>query len=622
MMITFLAPAMSQLLEAAELAVQGDPSQLSQTLGPALQLVQESIKMAEVTAPGLPQTPEMEELLRQVHLEQQAQLDAIGFLSSGQAGKTQLARHVTSLRSASERLPQLIRDIEAAEAREMRLAPFPYIDNLLRVGANLMNNRAKPADLALRLDIIAPMAAGMLRDLESFAALYNSAELAAEARDHLRTAGEAIAAGRTYLETLDLTTLRECLSGLSQASHELYQTMRRVDEVVMMEVRYHHLRPLEDLGRASKLEASPALLNAVWASVDRALGAVAQRVDILRRDPISFELETQLSDTNAALEGVTTVTESIDRSSIPADVVERLAPLWDKLERSYRDLEDEYGRLGRAFAHAPNLGVLRELIGRTLRGEFTAAQFMTRLETLHQQHEIMLKSLEAAPADPLLEELAQLGRTHSMAHARMRLYSEDSDPDHLRQSWKLIALTTGRLVEIAKEMRAKMGAKPPASASSGVICFRCGAPSARGSKFCSSCKCVLPPSTVEVVDYQDISPVASAPTAVATQAPAHLVKLEHTAQQYQAGKLDLENLQKEVEDQLRNCERTRQSFEQQKSNPSFGRYGGAFLEQLDRYWKGLETMRGGENVGAGLRECLAAGQELQALQSQLRRASQ
>jgi hypothetical protein len=413
------------------------------------------------------------------------------------------------------------------------------------------------------------------------------------------------------------------LDGLSQvraAGFELHNVLLQFDALAQGAVRFHSLRTLEELGRAAEVNLSGPLLASVWAGLGQQLDTYGSELKSLRSQPLAWTLADALKSAEDALSVCRRSLGAVEPQTAPKGWLPRLTPQWEALERSLREFRQAHQEATQAYRQAPNLEALRDLIGRTLRGDYSPAQFRTRLESLTARHrEIVNQEAE----DEVVQELAQIGRSHAVAYACMDLYGEDSDPHHLLQGWQLIALTTPRLLELSIRLRERIGLKPPWATAAAVRCLHCGLDNPQCAKYCRSCRALLlNSSAAEHTEYTDITK-GRADTQPTRSGPSNLLKLQDLAAKVEEGEIDLERFRAGVEEQIGNAQRVGQILERQL-NKRHAPNLDLFFANFNQYSQGLvllKSYRGRADTSTlqrGLGLCLSSGRELMSLQGQLR----
>ena len=633
MVLVFLAPVLDKVLEAAQSQLDGlDPPQpLSELIPPATAFVREGIQLFQMMAPGILRTPAVEELFRQIHLEQQAQIEALETLSL-RPPKSGLSRSITSLRSASERLLRLFPQLQQEEAKEKVYSPFPVVDHTIRVGLNLLEGKAAMADFQVRLPSVAALLPVLKQDVERFKLLYQRDDLADLAGPALERMQAGLGAANTFLgNPKERAALEDSLRLLGSGGVQLMEVLKQFDEAALADIRFHRLRFLEELGRAGLGTQPPWLWDRVWSGAEQALEFYRRELSQIRQIPIFFEIESHYDATNFPLQVALQILREADRSGVASDTLARLQGPAEQLDLAFQHLREELQAATIRFQAAPNLNALRELIGRTINGEISAAKFARELVEVQGAHQEMIKGLESGPVDALTDELAQLTRSHTLAYARMAFYPDDGDAEHLRQGWHLIALSVPRIVALTEQLRERLGVKPAHVAPVGVVCLKCGGENPRGQRYCVKCNAILPQTSIEFTDYTDITGGPPQVAAPAGGAPANLVKLEQLVQQVELGQVGRSQLKSELDEHLRNADKVRQNFEKQAPNmggrnKDFDAYAQFFRQQMERYIQGLQEMNSyGEGADTsslrqGLILCQAAARELQGFQGHIQEA--
>ncbi|CAN0149108.1 unnamed protein product, partial [Phaeothamnion confervicola] len=534
-------------------------------------------------------------LFRQIQLEQRAQVEALQGLGQSPT-KSMLTRHITSLRSASERLLELFPLLQKEESKEQMYSPFPVIDHTIRVGINLLDGKVSDSDFQTRLPSVGALISSLRQDVERFRLLYGKAELVAQTGPILERLEAGLGAAYTYVGNQDKIALQDSLRLLGSAGVQLMEVLQKFDEAGKNEVRFHQLRFLEEFARAAQLENPPEwMVGRIWMGLDQALEYYKREMTTILRHPVFFEIETAFQPVDATLKRTLALYAAANKGKIAKDSLILLAPAVEQLDAEFKALQQQHQAAAFRYREAPNLDAVRELIGRTLNGEVGAAQFVRQLAEVQEAHQEMLKGLEAGGSDPLTDELLHLSRSHALAYARMNLYAEDGDPDHLRQGWLLISVSLPRIMELSKQLRERIGVKPTSTVAFGVTCFRCGSENPKGQKFCKKCNAMLPQTSQEATEYTDIIGGAPSVAAPPSGTPANVAKLAQLVQQIEGGQIGISKFQSEMDEQLRNADKVHQGFDRQVANmtgrnPSFDAYAQFFATQMESYIQGLYLM--------------------------------
>ena len=446
-----LAPDLALALEASELFVngQGPAEAVVSALGPVLNLAKDGLHLFELLSPGLLRNETVNELLRQIELEQRAQLEGCEQLLKAAQGGRPVGQKGTlrSFRSACERLPGLYSQLQQEEIKSGASSAFPILDTLIKTSWNCLHGQVEAGLLRARLDAAVALLSGLRGDVERFRRVIGRPELVAATREPLNLLQAGIGAGKSYLKSHRKAELEDSVRLLLQASQRLQESLGALDQAARDDARYSKRRYLEELGRVNALprEQQAGLWDPAWARLGQVEEHVEREVAALSFSPIHFEISDALESCAGLLEAASAASRG---GQLPT-----IIPAFESLEEGYAELRkrvrEEHGR----YQQAPHLAELRDLVGRTLLGQVNPEAFAAVIEAARQRHQHFLEQFEQGAANRALDELGQLVLSHGPALDRMASYLDGFNTEPLMAGWRQIADTVPRLQQLCDILR-------------------------------------------------------------------------------------------------------------------------------------------------------------------------
>lgn len=628
-----LPPALSQVLDAAQKAASGEgPLDAVQTALPAARrFVLNGNRLLDQLSPALLRTERIQELLGSAGREVEAQrraLDAVhtAVLESRTAG---VQRAAEELRSASERLQEVLRNLQAEEAQVDPFSPYRDLDVLMKTARNVLEGEVPPTAVQQAFGGAGNVVGRLRAATRRFAALYDQPELPARAEAPLASLEAGMGAVAEFLRAGHRVPLEDALRLLGPASVEIHELMEAMEAAATAQRRHARHPLVEELVRARERAIPEDLVAELWAETARGLEADASRVQLLRQHPLRLLAGLEPERPGALVEQAREAVERFRSTSLAqADLVgldSLLHGLRETLSEQVRRLEDATAPL-RGAALVEDLQVL---VGRALLGELPPSELKPVLDHFRALQSGLAGELQlsAGVMDPGEEgTLQNLLMRQAAGCERLSAWCDEANPAHLREGWAMLAESTPRLVELSQAMRDRLHAAmaPPA----GTTCLRCGTSNPRDSRYCRSCSAVLPFSTQDTREYSDITGGGEAPA----MAPAHVVRLEELVHHVETGAAGAEEVAAEADEQLARAQRVAQGFQQQvlpraQQDATVREYARFFQEQMELYVDGLHTIRQFAEDGQpdhlyrGLEACRSAGAELMALRSNVEAAA-
>ncbi len=628
-----LPPPLAAVIHAsrAVLAGQAAPDEVRAALPAAYWFVWNGSRLLDQLSPGLLRTGRVTELLGSARQEAEAQWRALQALESAVAEERNLVaqRAIDDLASATERLQDLLRILQAEEAECDCFSPYPEFDHFLKTGRNLLDGHVGPQALQANLPGAASLAGRLRAAAKRFSALYDNSDLVCRVEPSLERLEMGLGAAAEFLAAGQRTALEDCLRLLGPASVEVHQVMADMDAFAR-QARSHALHPLvEELVRARQRTLPEEDLRRLWDELTVALEEEAGRVEVLRDHPLRLLAGLEAETPTLLLERARMVVEQARAAGLAtADLAALDAALW-----ALREALAERGELlERALAPvqgAPFLAELQMALGRATQGQLSSLDLQAALDHFRSLQDGLAGELlqSAGLLEPEEEEALHhlLGRQVEAAE-RLEAWCQDGDVQNLCEGWQILAETTPRLVETSLSMRQRLQAS--AAPASGSVCVRCGVANAPGARYCGSCSAVLPVVTHGPTEYADILGGAEPLPA----APAHVVRLEELVRRVEEGLAGPDEVASEVDDLLGRAEQVAQGFQRQvlprvQQDPAILEYANFFREQMGVYVEGLHCMRRFSEEGRsdllyrGLESCRSAGSELTALRAALDQAA-
>jgi hypothetical protein len=449
--VIVLAPDLALALETSELFVngQGQAEAVITALGPVLIVARESVQLFKLVSPGLLRNETVNELLRQISLEQKAQIDGCEqLLKAARAGRAVGQKGaLRSLRSACERLPGLFAQLQQEEVKAGSSSAFPILDTLIKTSWNCLHGEVAAELLKLRLDAAVSLLAGLRLDVDRFRRLIGRPELVKATREPFKLLEAGIGAGFSYLRSRRTNELEDSLRLLLQASPQLQSSLDAVDKAAKDEARYSQRRYLEELGRVCALprEQQNGLYDPAWARLTQVEIHVERELAVLSTSPIHFEITAQIDSCASLLEAASEAARSGQAA--------RAIAAFEALEQSYDELRARVQEGLSRYKNAPHLGELRDVVGRTLLGQVSPEDFSAVLDEARERQQHFLEQLGAGAANREIAELGQLVQSHGPALDMMANYLQGENTFFLLAGWRQIEATVPRLQQLNQILR-------------------------------------------------------------------------------------------------------------------------------------------------------------------------
>ena len=621
----FLAPPLQKLVEQVEYSDQSDTN-LAQISAAAVGFCQQGQVLLQQLMPSILRNAEVDEALRQIGLEQSAQLSAVQYLSKPGLDEKQRAKGLQELKHTYGRLLQLYAELKEQESKEKTYSPYPSLDQLIRVGINLSDGHATLADVQVRLPDTISLVHSLMLDFDRFGKLYAEipacTALVQKANDPLQKLQAGAGALKLYCEQQPTATnvLKDALRLLGAGSVAVLPILQQCDELRQANTLYHKLPFLEELGRASRLPEPGWVLERAWSVVDQALDFYQRELDRFRNHPLHFLVEDSWKGFAGALETCKQLVAKADRKSPAPD--QSWNDPFNRLDSECQKTKEQLEQAEQSPPQAKSFQALRILIGAYHSGQTNRDHFLAGLDeflTMQQEAAEGFQQPEADPNDSLPGDIAQT----LALHGQVLQHLKDNPEANLKEAWLEIEVTLPKLADLMGQLKERAGIKKPESATKFVLCFRCGRENPVNEKYCQGCRAVLPQISQEVSDYTDIT--APSEDEIPENLPSNLASLQQLVEQWEAEEIDDEHYFRELALQQKNVDKIRVTFEKQVENQlgqdaTFDSFAQFFLTQVGLFSQGLTVMQnslGSPQMHAGLNQCLQAGLQLQAMNHEI-----
>jgi len=631
--LLLLPPPLAAVIQASRsaLAEQIDPEPVRAVLPAAYWFVWNGSRLLDQLSPGLLRTERVRELLGAARQEAEAQWRALQALENAVSEQRRLAaqRATEDLASATERLQDLLRSLQAEESEGHRFSPYPEFDSFLKAGRNLLDGNLDVQALRAGFPAVASLGGRLRAAVRRFAALHDDPDLVRQVEPAMGELEAGLGAAAEFLAGGQRVALEDCLRLLGPASVRVHQSMVRMDAHAS-QARCHARHPLvEDLARARERGLAEAEVQRLWDELNVNLEEEAGRVQGLAGHPLRVLAGLETEVPSRMLGQARQAVERAQAAGLARADLEALdVALWT-LREALAQQGEALARALEPVQGAPFLADLQMAVGRAMQGELSGSDLQTTVDHFRLLQSGLAGELQqsAGLLQPEEEEaLHDLLQRQSEAGEDLAAWCEGGNVQNLRDGWLALAQTTPQLVRISRAMRERLQATAPPS--SGPTCVRCGAANPPGARYCGACSAVLPAAPQAPTEYSDITGGAEPPP----PAPAHVVRLEELVRRVEEESAGPEEVAAEVDDLLARAEQVAQGFKRQvlprvKEDPAVLEYAEFFREQMDLYVEGLRAMRRFAEEGRsdllyrGLESCRMAGAELTAMRATLDQAA-
>lgn len=615
--MSLLAPPLNRLIDAAERFARGESSadEVRSLLPGARGFLAEGRGLFRLISPGILRTTEVERLLDECVQDMDSQEEALASLEAalGEGSAPRVGTAAGRLRDAATRLARGYGGLHEEEQKEKIYTPFPVLDHFLKVGLNVLEGQATRADLAERFPPVVALVERLGRDVDRFAALYESPEVSAQTvREFVGTLQAGLGALVEYFENDTRSALADALKLLGRGSAALHEGLVEMDGVAS-KVRGGRHPYLAELRLALERGLPWPLVQDAWSLVTAAEEHYRTELDAFRRFPLSPFLEAEEAQARAALDATAAALARLDFTQPGRPDLSGLDGPFDALSagvaRLWERLEEELAR----YREAPHLEELRERVGRALLGEPSEELLRERLAHFHEVQRALAAEAAGGGLPPdLAAELTGLFAGQDAGYQVMLASIPSRDLRELRRGWELLEATMPRMLELARGMREAISARREA-APAGVTCMRCGRKNAPGTRYCAGCNAILPALGTAPAEETDI--LGGEPAA----GPTRLSRLEGLI----AGAAEASEILAEVASLQDMAGQIAGRLRQQGGTGAEGEFASFFHERVEAYLQGLGWIQAcaesGDTTGMwqGLEACRAAEEDIADLKREI-----
>lgn len=598
----FLAPPIALLLEVCHGHAEGQrqASEVTELLPQARAFVQESRHLFELSRPSILQDKEVKEMLNQVRLELEAQELALREIErTAKEGKPHgVADHSSRLESASRRLIETYGKLSRRERQEKVYSPAAVLDQVIRVGINLLNKHVDAFELRSRLPTAADVVRQMSQQVKLFGLLYSAPELQAEGTQAAAALEAGLGAVALYFESGKDSDLLDGLKLLGSSSTVLHGTFAKMHEFTKSRQKYSSFPYLEEFCRAlEELGDHPALVRGCWGRVEESFVHYRRTLATLEAQPVALKYENhirQITMLLTLLEQNVSATAGRLVDPLPALTELKIETLQQSFESVHQAMQALWKLLeeeAEAISKTPLLEVMREVLCRAQQGAVPNRVLRDYLLHWRRSHQQLQLECQKKPG-PLQQRMLGLLMSHSAAFDCVEEFLANGDRGQLRRAFELVDPTIGPLGELGQELQ-KQVRPARAKAKRTVNCFRCGQENKNDRRVCSSCGAVLPALPTGPEETFEIT----AGGGDGGGAPENVLEfLDLLTVGAENNQIPRPKFEAAIDDLLRQASMTRKQFEAQLI-PKMGRnteldaYLQVFAQAIGGYVQGLLALR-------------------------------
>lgn len=492
-MSSFISGPLRQLI----CALRAHPQRLEESVPAANAWLTGAMDSLKRLRPVLLWSESTEEVLKQAELDLKEALRLI-------ADKTmQLSDKAAALTQAVMRYYGQLMQLQAEESKRPAVSPILSLDQLARVALNLLSGHGDIFELQTRFPLAHADILNLRLHWQMRKALFAEVAWPEAIDEHLNQMEGGLGAVAAYLQGSEQKVLEDGVYLLAEGSSQYAQLLHAAEAEMRSKYRFGTHDAIETWLRLQEFPADmgPAVIGPAWDRLFHEVEAFLRLTQMVQRAGVGVAQPELVSAALAVhQEALARLTAVGQEAREPAAVAALLNPVWDRMEKFSRALQEALNLLQAQFGSAPRVLELVEIMGQCAVGVMPAWVLRDEVEQRLVQHQAALQAMQEAPTVP--ESMPPLLASHQQAYERILLYCEESQVEHLIEGWKLLSLTMPPLLAYDAHLRQEL-AKTGKSGQQ-VTCVRCGQIQAP-ARICSACGSSLPQLAIDEVRYEDIS---------------------------------------------------------------------------------------------------------------------
>ena len=474
-----LSSHFSPVLRQYLCALEGHPEGVAELVPQVQAWTQAALDSLQRLTPVVMLADSTEEFLRQARLDL---LEGLRLMESSPTPE--------GLREVWERYYGQLFQLSQEESERPVFSPILFIDQLIKVGFNLLNGRVESFELLQRLPSARAELDHNQQLISARLALFDEVEWPREALDQaFEQLQGGLGALYQYSQTGEIAALEAGLALLSRGSGSFSQVLEQA-----ITPKYSPSDSVESWCRLHHYAYDLEVREFYW---NRLVGEGDQFFSLIQRARMAG---LGIAAPETIREAGICHQKLVDALAQVSDPPESsLVPIWAEMVAFTHKIHGELSQLQQSIGGAPRLLDLVEVLGQVEQDNLPKWVLRIEIEKRLLEHQSTMESLLQAP--PLAEVLLPLLEPHQAAYQRILLYLDDEQAEHLQEGWKLLSLSIPSLIAFDHERRQEV-AKQGKSGQQ-VTCVRCGHIQ-KPAKNCAQCGSALPQLAIDDVRYDDI----------------------------------------------------------------------------------------------------------------------
>ena len=597
----YLAAPLASVLESAHGFAAGlvEANEFLATLPGARAFINESKGLLGLSRASVLWTKETKQLLNQIRLELEAQEKAINELerTCKESKPHGVSDHSQKLQAASQKLLEHYAQLQHLERQEKVYSPVPLLDQIMKVGMNVLTGNLEARELRLRMSTAVDVVAQLRHQVEMFNALYDNAELKAVSQQAIGGLESGLGALTMYFQTGGAEALEDGLRLIGSSSTVLHGIFAKMNEFAKAQQKFSPHPYLEEFCRALEKGLVPDRVRACWSKVERAVHHYRTQLETLGRLPVAIKYEAELAQglhscerVEADLKRVAGKLRPLPSGSASLEIPvlnQALTELTDLVKALWTKLEADSKTGGKA----PTLEGMLETLSRAAQGAVPATVLKGLLTEWRRSHEILRTECSRSTGETQQRILGLL-MSHQAGFEEVEQFFVDGDRTHLKRAFQLIEPTMAPLAELNADLERRV--RPRSAVKRTVNCFRCGTENPTDRRMCQSCGAVLPVVPTAPVETFEITGDTGGGV---RSSPDNVVEfLEALCDAAEANQVPRKAFNEAVESLLVQADQSRKMFERQLipmmgQSPELDTYLRVFAQAVGAYVQSLLALR-------------------------------